>query len=287
MEQNNKGRTRPHIRNLCQSPMLTVMDDLSGSADLPTGGEHDYIFIICTRGSFEFRAGRDYYFLSEGESLLIRSFGLSSEICYPSEGCGVAFMLIDRREVFFISAQLIFDKLANGSGIMMALDPEAREVFEKLCNDARALGEEYTKHKCEELILLMCLEAGRSPADSRACTEEQLALARRAGRLITSDLSKRLTISELAQGLGVSETRLKATFQRVFGRPVYAYTKTVKMKKAASLLLGTNMNILDIAGVLGYDNGSKFSEAFRSIFGLSPREERASYRSYRASDSDK
>lgn len=269
-------RKRPQIRTLCQAPMFTELKGLAGSVDLPECGENDLLFIICRSGSFEFRSGRDYYYLSECEALLIHSRGASPAICFPSEGCDAAFMLIDRREVFFISAQLVFDKLMSGSGTMITLDSDAVEVIEKLETKARGLGREYTKHKCEELILLMCLNAERQKdKDSRACTEEQLTLARQAKQLITADLSKKLTIRQLAEALQVSETKLKLTFARVYGQPVYSYTKELKMKKAASLLTESGKTVLEIAGELGYDNGSKFSEAFRSVFGKSPREYRA------------
>ena len=272
----NSQRKRPQIRTLCPSPMLTELNGLTSSVDLPECGENDLLFIICRSGSFEFRSGRDYYYLSECEALLIHSRGASPAICFPSDDCDAMFMIIDRREVFFISAQLVFDRLMSGAGTMIALGSDALEVIEKLETKAHSLGQEYTKHKCEELILLMCLNAERQKEeDCRACTEEQLELARRAKQLINADLSKKLTIRQLADALQVSETKLKLTFTRVYGLPVYSYTKKLKMKKGAALLAENDKTILEIAGELGYDNGSKFSEAFRSVFGKSPREYRA------------
>ncbi|WP_418846346.1 helix-turn-helix domain-containing protein [Phocaeicola sp.] len=44
------------------------------------------------------------------------------------------------------------------------------------------------------------------------------------------------------------------------------------MQKAAELLRETNHEIGKIAGMVGYDNASKFSNSFKSIMGINPSE---------------
>ena len=46
------------------------------------------------------------------------------------------------------------------------------------------------------------------------------------------------------------------------------------MMSAAKILKDTNKNILEIAGDYGYENGSKFSAAFKKVMGVSPSEYR-------------
>ena len=52
------------------------------------------------------------------------------------------------------------------------------------------------------------------------------------------------------------------------------FQKEYKIQMAAQLLLTTQLSISEIAGKIGYSNPNKFSSAFRSIIGMSPREYR-------------
>ena len=49
------------------------------------------------------------------------------------------------------------------------------------------------------------------------------------------------------------------------------------MQKAASLLKNTDKSVLEIAGIVGYNNGSKFAGAFRRVMNKSPNEYRKSF----------
>ena len=46
------------------------------------------------------------------------------------------------------------------------------------------------------------------------------------------------------------------------------------MERAAELLTGTGLTIAEIAAQVGYDSQSKFSAAFRSQYGVLPKEYR-------------
>ena len=54
-----------------------------------------------------------------------------------------------------------------------------------------------------------------------------------------------------------------------------AFLRAQKMRQAAVLLRETDRTVLDIAGQFGYDNGSKFARAFRSVIGVSPNARRS------------
>ena len=53
---------------------------------------------------------------------------------------------------------------------------------------------------------------------------------------------------------------------------VYAYMKSYRMQAATILLRDTSDSITEIAAKMGYDNPSKFSEAFKKEFGELPSE---------------
>jgi len=92
-------------------------------------------------------------------------------------------------------------------------------------------------------------------------------------------IQEHYTIQFLARRVGISPTKLKIIFRRVYDAPLFAYIRAEKMRFAAQQLAFTNKRILDIAEACGYDNASKFSAAFRDVMGCSPKEYRQNVRS--------
>lgn len=91
---------------------------------------------------------------------------------------------------------------------------------------------------------------------------------------LLNNLSRRVTLEELTAEFGVSGTTLKKHFRANHGMSLYAWFKTQRMKAAAKALRTSTDSVLKIAGDYGYENASKFSAAFRNVFGVSPREYR-------------
>ena len=63
-----------------------------------------------------------------------------------------------------------------------------------------------------------------------------------------------------------------SVFVQIYGDPPYTYMKKYKMNLATQYLAEDNMKISEIAAELGYSNASKFSQAFRSVYGMVPRD---------------
>ena len=59
-------------------------------------------------------------------------------------------------------------------------------------------------------------------------------------------------------------------FKQVYGVPVYHYIKEYRLEQAAVELVRSAKPITQIAQNAGYDNASKFSEAFRKRYGNDP-----------------
>lgn len=105
-------------------------------------------------------------------------------------------------------------------------------------------------------------------------TQVQKEIADMARKIMLRNLEKHITIAELAQEIHVSQTQVKVSFNRVYGMPVFSYARKVRMEAAAARLEKTQDSVLEIAGRYGYENGSKFAAAFRSVMGVSPSEYR-------------
>ena len=95
-------------------------------------------------------------------------------------------------------------------------------------------------------------------------------------KVLLAHLDEHITITELADMLGISSTSLKICFKGVYGDTINGYITNCKMQKAASLLKNTDKSVLEIAGIVGYNNGSKFAGAFRRVMNKSPNEYRKS-----------
>ena len=121
---------------------------------------------------------------------------------------------------------------------------------------------------------LLVAETASGNEDVVRYSGTQKELAEKAQEIILQNIYQHMTIREISFLLHVSPTQLKTCFRKVYGTPVYSFAKTRRMKEASRLLLETNAPVLEIAGRFGYENGSKFAHAFRSVIGVTPTEYR-------------
>lgn len=63
-------------------------------------------------------------------------------------------------------------------------------------------------------------------------------------------------------------------FKQYTGETIVSYLAKVKIDSAKRFLLYTNMTVLDIAGLLGYNSLSHFNKKFKKAIGISPSEYR-------------
>ena len=83
-------------------------------------------------------------------------------------------------------------------------------------------------------------------------------------------LEERLTIDFLSDKFHISATTLKANFREIYGQPIHQWLQTQRMKKSADLLYSSNMTVLQIAQLVGYEGVSQFNVIFKRYFGVTP-----------------
>lgn len=103
-------------------------------------------------------------------------------------------------------------------------------------------------------------------------TRSQVEIAKKTFAMITGDLSKKYSAAELASYFGVSESSLKNYFRAVFGRGYKEMITEIRMQKAAELIAIGDKNMGEIAEYVGYQNQSRFSEAFFKYHKMLPME---------------
>ena len=89
-------------------------------------------------------------------------------------------------------------------------------------------------------------------------------------------LDEKLPLAALAEKAGLGLSTFYQVFSHIYGETPYVYLKNYKMNLAAQWLAENNRRISDIALELGYSNASKFSSAFRSVYGVLPKDYRKS-----------
>lgn len=101
---------------------------------------------------------------------------------------------------------------------------------------------------------------------------------RRARTILGMEYANPPPIPELARQLGISETRLKSGFKTMNGTTLRQYCIAKRIEAARFLLKENRHSISEIGTIVGYEDHSAFSRAFRRHCGYSPREWRRSQR---------
>ena len=102
--------------------------------------------------------------------------------------------------------------------------------------------------------------------------DSQVQTVNQVHELLISNLGQRYTIESLAARFHINQTTLKALFKQVYGLPVAAYMKQYRIRRAMELLQQSTLSVAQIAEQVGYENQSKFTQAFKSVTGMLPKD---------------
>ncbi len=131
----------------------------------------------------------------------------------------------------------------------------------------------YLKLKTQELILQLAREFVQTKPTA-TYNAEVIAAISSIHKLLTDQLDIRYTISELSAMYLINTSTLKDAFKAVYGMPIATYMKEYRLKHAAKLLRHTTDSVSDIAAQVGYETASKFTKAFKEVFGSLPSDYR-------------
>ena len=143
------------------------------------------------------------------------------------------------------------------------------ELFDQLDSTLTLCDRNHVRHRIDGLLLkLNELDA----QDLKDTSLSRVALVKRAKEVMTLNVRKPLTITQIARECSTSPSMLKQTFRAVMGMPIYQWYRAYRVGIAQGFLESTDLPIAQIAAAVGYSNPSKFSKAFREEVGKSPRE---------------
>lgn len=95
---------------------------------------------------------------------------------------------------------------------------------------------------------------------------------------IEQNFQNNITIEDIAAICGINRSYCGKIFRNSIGRSPQEFLMNYRMVKATELLKLTSLSIAEIGSAVGYENQLHFSRAFKTIYGVSPREWRNQHR---------
>lgn len=102
--------------------------------------------------------------------------------------------------------------------------------------------------------------------------------AENAVNYINNNLHRKISVSAIADHIGIDRSYLCSIFKNLLGCSPQTYILNAKTDMAKRLLSTTNNEIKDIGEALGYSDQFSFSHAFKEKTGISPRRWREKYK---------
>ena len=253
-------------------------------------GREMLIITHCQEGriEFEYKNG-EYLYLASGDlSIQKNTENIRHRYCPLSHYHGVSVAIDMNRvprcfscildDVFVSPEELEMKFCSEKPYSIMRENISIEHIFSELYSVPENIRKGYHKVKVLELLLFLSgLEYKGESEERRYFSRSQVTAAKEAKKYLLAHLDEHITITELADMLGISSTSLKICFKGVYGDTINGYITNCKMQKSASLLKNTDKSVLEIAGIVGYNNGSKFAGAFRKVLNMSPNEYRNSF----------
>ena len=92
--------------------------------------------------------------------------------------------------------------------------------------------------------------------------------------LIKENLNRRLSVSEMADSIRVSPSRLRQLFREDTGTTPVRYLRNLRFQRAKELLETTLLSVKEIAAEAGLSSVSHFVRNFHETYGRTPGQHR-------------
>jgi AraC-like DNA-binding protein len=149
----------------------------------------------------------------------------------------------------YVARQALFERAVSNISDLLEVEENAialmTAVLRAAYQGAAAVGDRSASIRGRELV-----EAGKS--------------------VIMATLSENLSVSDLAQRIGVSPFHLCRTFRAATGSTLHSYRRDMRLRTALSLRRRYRGNLAALALEVGFYSHSHFSAAFRRAFGQAP-----------------
>ncbi len=244
----------------------------------------------CQEGRIEQEFDNQFFYLMPGDlSIAIRDKAVNTYIFPLNHYHGITIAIDTKRATKSLSELLgdvnvrpltVAKRLCEDKNCcILRSETFIDHIFAELYSIPEHIKKGYLKVKILELLLILSeVDPLQSKVPEQVFSESQVIVAKQVAEYLSQNMYQHITIANLAKKFNVSDTYLKNSFKNVYGVPIFSYIRIQKMQLAAQLLVHTDTSIMEIASRFGYNNGSKFTAAFKKIMGESPSEYRKIYK---------
>lgn len=171
---------------------------------------------------------------------------------------------------------LIFNQLLGKIlGHLLSLNISLSSVFGEKYNIYRQLSRKETLEEIEEWLIEI-LNAVIAYSESKKANNKLY--LDRALAYIHQNFRMDIDINTMVEKTGISYSRLRRVFVAELGVNIVNYINNLRVEEAKRQLLQTDMNVIDIALSLGYNNDQSFNRFFKKFAGITPGEFRSKNR---------
>lgn len=191
------------------------------------------------------------------------------------QGVNIIFYpnLIDGERLDFLKLFAIdIDKLFQNQlrGKRFVCDAHIIKILEALYEAAKEGDRIHMKIHILHILTEFVHYEGAKQKKYHSVTDKKTETISQIKHYIEDNLQMHFTIKDLSALFQISETGLKENFKFIYGCSPYEFLKRCRMEQAALELKTTKDSIAEIANAVGYENPSKFSAAFFSVYGMTP-----------------
>ena len=155
-------------------------------------------------------------------------------------------------------------------GMMMEETESVRQIFSSLYKVPDQIKGHYFKLKVIEIFLLLSVISTTNHEKRSSYRKQQVDIVKAVNEHTSTQFMKRITIDSLSEQFDIPTSTLKRCFKGVYGTTIHHYLKECRINAAKRLLQESDRSILEIANAVGYENGSKFTSAFKEATGITP-----------------
>lgn len=142
----------------------------------------------------------------------------------------------------------------------------------KLSYPKDKLQEIYLESKLLELIYTTFNLPNINNSDKIYLSAQDIEALNKVKIILIENIINPPSIKDLAHKSAMNDYKLKKGFKQLFGNTVYGFLQEYRLNKAKKLLEKGDINIGEVASLVGYKRLSHFSMVFKKYFGINPRE---------------
>ena len=149
---------------------------------------------------------------------------------------------------------------------------EINEITQRAAQRIAATRHGHEQIRCTQTMIYELTDAVRR---HRHQVGNYSAPIKKAAEFLSLNYSQKLSLSQLAEHVGLSEAYLSKAFRREVGMTVSQYIAHLRCTQAAEMLRNSDISIQEISDYVGYPDNNYFVKVFKSYHGVTPSAYRA------------